>query len=136
VLELVLRNDSTKSRITVLTGQLVGKVNLGLDSTEKDGPEYKAKGVEFGTHRKEGWSFNVTAKEEVLLAAGSTISPLILQYSGIGPADVLANPKVKIEQKIDLPICRIKPQPLSSPGPRRKAMGRVKSRTLQPLRRY
>ncbi|GFF88392.1 glucose oxidase [Aspergillus lentulus] len=103
-LEPVLRNDSSKNRITVPTGQLVGKVNLELDSTEKDEPKYKAKGVEFGTHRKEGWSFNVTAKEEVLLAAGSTISPLILQYSGIGPTDVLANPKVKIEQKIDLPV--------------------------------
>ncbi|KAF7161910.1 hypothetical protein CNMCM5623_007325 [Aspergillus felis] len=90
-LEGVLKDDSTKARLTVLTGQLVGKVNL--EPTEKDDPKYKATGVEFGTHRKNGWRFNVRAKNEVLLAAGSTISPLILQYSGIGPADVLGNPK-------------------------------------------
>ncbi|GFF25131.1 glucose oxidase [Aspergillus udagawae] len=101
-LEPVLKNNSAKARITVLTGQLVGRVNL--EPTEKDDPKYKATGVEFGTHRKKGWRFNVRAKHEVLLAAGSTISPLILQYSGIGPADVLSNPKVKIEQKIDLPV--------------------------------
>ncbi|GFF41228.1 glucose oxidase [Aspergillus udagawae] len=101
-LEPVLKNNSAKARITLLTGQLVGRVNL--EPTEKDDPKYKATGVEFGTHRKKGWRFNVRAKHEVLLAAGSTISPLILQYSGIGPADVLSNPKVKIEQKIDLPV--------------------------------
>ncbi|GIJ87978.1 hypothetical protein Asppvi_006894 [Aspergillus pseudoviridinutans] len=101
-LEPVLNDKSAKARLTVLTGQLVGRVNL--EPTEKDGPKYTATGVEFGTHRKKGWRFNVRAKREVLLAAGSTISPLILQYSGIGPADVLGNPKVNIEQKIDLPV--------------------------------
>jgi choline dehydrogenase-like flavoprotein len=107
-LEPVLNNSSMKDRITVLTGQLVGRVNLNStekdDSSEKDDYKYRATGVEFGTHRKKGWSFNVTAKQEVLLAAGSTISPLILQYSGIGPANVFENPKVNITQKIDLPV--------------------------------
>ncbi|KAJ5421988.1 hypothetical protein N7491_010433 [Penicillium cf. griseofulvum] len=101
-LEPILQNETAKARITVLTGQLVGKVNL--QSIEEDGPKYRATGVEFGTHSKDGWNFNVTAKQEVLLAAGSTISPIILQYSGIGPADILAAPKVNIEQKIDLPV--------------------------------
>lgn len=105
-LEPILRNQTAKARITVLTGQLVGKVNLeSIDQSIKgDGPKYNATGVEFGTHSKDGWNFNVTAKQEVLLAAGSTISPIILQYSGIGPANILAAPKVNIKQKIDLPV--------------------------------
>jgi choline dehydrogenase-like flavoprotein len=98
----VLNEDSKRARITVLTGQLVGRVNL--DSTGKEDPKYKATGVEFGTHSKDGWRFNVTAKQDILLAAGSAISPLILQYSGIGPSNVLADPKVNIKQKIDLPV--------------------------------
>ncbi|KAF7131468.1 hypothetical protein CNMCM5793_004693 [Aspergillus hiratsukae] len=98
------KDESKKARITILTGQLVGKVNLDSIGKDDDGPKYKATGVQFGTHRKEGWSFDVKAEQEVLLAAGSTISPLILQYSGIGPAHVLENPKVNITQKIDLPV--------------------------------
>ncbi|OQE19310.1 hypothetical protein PENFLA_c019G07910 [Penicillium flavigenum] len=105
-LDPILHNTTAKARITVLTGQLVGKVNLEStnQSTKGDDPKYRATGVEFGTHRKDGWNFNVTAKQEVLLAAGSTISPIILQYSGIGPANVLKAPKVNIEPKIDLPV--------------------------------
>ncbi|KAJ9297430.1 CAZyme family AA3 [Paecilomyces variotii] len=98
-LEPVLKNKDLKARITVLTGQLVGRVNL-----EQDGSKYRAKGVEFGTHSKDGWRLNVMANQEVLLAAGSAISPLILQWSGIGPASVLEQPKVNISQKIDLPV--------------------------------
>lgn len=98
-LDPVLKNDTARARITVLTGQLVGRVNLKLNDSK-----YEATGVEFGTHSKKGWRFNVTANQEVLLAAGSTISPLILQYSGIGPSSVLGDAKVKITQKIDLPV--------------------------------
>jgi choline dehydrogenase-like flavoprotein len=94
----LLSDSDTKDRITVLTGQLAGKVLL--DKTGKD--QYRATGVEFGTHNRDDWKFNVTVKEEVILAAGSTISPLILQYSGIGPRDVLR--EAKIEQKLDLPV--------------------------------
>ncbi|KAJ0417922.1 GMC oxidoreductase-domain-containing protein [Aspergillus carlsbadensis] len=93
----VLENPAMRGRITMLTGQLVGKVNL-----VEVGTEYKAAGVEFGTHRKDGWNFNVTADKEALLAAGSAISPLILQYSGIGPKDVLQ--RVNISAKLDLPV--------------------------------
>ncbi|CAG7947347.1 unnamed protein product [Penicillium nalgiovense] len=102
----ILGNHSAEARITVLTGQLVGKVDLDsiIQSPKGDGPKYRATGVEFGTHSKKGWKFNVKAKQEVILAAGSTISPIILQYSGIGPADILAAPKVNIKQKIDLPV--------------------------------
>jgi choline dehydrogenase-like flavoprotein len=96
-LKPVLDDRAMRARITVLTGQLVGKVNL-----EKVGTDYKATGVEFGTHRKDGWNFNVTADKEVLLAAGSAISPLILQYSGIGPKEVLD--KVHIPLRLDLPV--------------------------------
>ncbi|GIK01785.1 hypothetical protein Aspvir_005826 [Aspergillus viridinutans] len=55
-LEPVLKDNSTKARITVLTGQLVGRVNL--EPTEKDDPKYKATGVEFSapTARRAGGS--------------------------------------------------------------------------------
>lgn len=95
----VLENKTTRNRITVLTGQIAGKVNL-----EKKDPKglYKATGVEYGVHNKEDWRWNVTAKQEVLLAAGSSISPLILQYSGIGPKQVLE--QANVTQKLDLPV--------------------------------
>ncbi|KAI9933702.1 hypothetical protein ASPWEDRAFT_167973 [Aspergillus wentii DTO 134E9] len=96
----ILNNDHTKKRITVLTGQLVGKINL--EKANGTDAAYKATGVEFGTHNKEGSRFNVTADDEVLVAAGSAISPLILQHSGIGPKDVLQ--KAGVDLKVDLPV--------------------------------
>lgn len=97
----VLENNTTKNRITVLTGQIVGKVNLQNKANDTKS-SYKATGVEYGVHNKEDWRWNVTAKQEVLLAAGSTISPLILQYSGIGPKRVLK--QADVIQKLDLPV--------------------------------
>lgn len=61
----------------ILTGQKVGKI---LFNQTASGP--KAVGVNFGANK--AVNFNVYAKQEVLLAAGSAISPLILEYSGIG----------------------------------------------------
>ena len=80
----------------VLTGQSVGKVLL--DKTVPGAP--KAIGVEFGTHRTR--KYEVYAHQEVLLAAGSTISPTILEYSGIGMKSVLDS--VGIEQVVELPV--------------------------------
>ncbi|BCR91685.1 GMC family oxidoreductase [Aspergillus chevalieri] len=80
----------------VLTGQRVGKVLL--DKTVPGSP--KAIGVEFGTHRTR--KYEAYARREVLLAAGSTISPTILEYSGIGMKSVLDS--VGIEQVVELPV--------------------------------
>ncbi|QRD86994.1 glucose oxidase precursor [Aspergillus flavus] len=66
-----------RPNLHVLTGQIVGKVLFNKTSA---GP--KAVGVNFGTNK--AVNFNVYAKYEVLLAAGSLVSPLILEHSGIG----------------------------------------------------
>lgn len=82
-----------RTNLEVLTGQKVGKVLF-------DGSGLKATGVNFGTNK--AVNFDVHAKHEVLLAAGSSISPLILEYSGIGMKSVLDN--AGIEQRLELPV--------------------------------
>ncbi|KAB8238707.1 hypothetical protein ETB97_003695 [Aspergillus alliaceus] len=84
-----------RPNLKVLTGQSVGKVLLNQTAGGA-----KAVGVEFGTHAKA--NFNAYAKREVLLAAGSAVSPTILEYSGIGLRSVLDG--VGIEQVVDLPV--------------------------------
>lgn len=102
-LDPLLKNDATNNRVTVLTGQIVGKVNLEENKQKGSAKnKLKATGVEYGVHSREAWRWNVNAKQEVLLAAGSAMSPLILQYSGIGPKEVLKQASVK--QVLDLPV--------------------------------
>jgi choline dehydrogenase-like flavoprotein len=84
-----------RPNLKVLTGQTAGKVLL--NKTESGA---KATGLNFGTHRNV--NFNVYAKHEVLLAAGSAISPLILEWSGIGQKNVLD--AAGVEQVVDLPV--------------------------------
>nr|QLI42895.1 glucose oxidase GoxAh [synthetic construct] len=84
-----------RPNLQVLTGQRVGKVLL-----DQTGETPQAVGVEFGTHNNT--KYNVYANHEVLLAAGSTVSPLILEYSGIGMKSILDS--VGIETIVDLPV--------------------------------
>lgn len=84
-----------RPNLQILTGQKVGKV---LFNQTASGP--KAVGVNFGTNK--AVNFNVYAKQEVLLAAGSAISPLILEYSGIGTKSVLD--KAGVKQILELPV--------------------------------
>ncbi|KAB8235290.1 hypothetical protein ETB97_004613 [Aspergillus alliaceus] len=98
----VVANETTRHRVTVLTGHMAGKVHLQKKNDPSSGAKYKATGVEFGVHNQDGWKWDVTAEQEVLVASGSAISPLILQYSGIGTRDVLDS--VGIAQKVDLPV--------------------------------
>lgn len=84
-----------RPNLKILTGQMVGKV---LFNQTASGP--KAVGVNFGTNR--AVNFDVFAKHEVLLAAGSAISPLILEYSGIGLKSVLD--QANVTQLLDLPV--------------------------------
>ncbi|GIK05221.1 hypothetical protein Aspvir_009325 [Aspergillus viridinutans] len=81
--------------LQVLTGQIVGKVLF--ESTDY-GP--KAIGVNYGTNK--AVNFNVYAKHEVLVAAGSAVSPLILEHSGIGLKSVLE--PLGITQLVELPV--------------------------------
>ncbi|GAM42996.1 glucose-methanol-choline oxidoreductase [Talaromyces pinophilus] len=84
-----------RSNLEILTGQMVGKV---LFKQTASGPQ--AVGVNFGTNK--AVNFDVFAKHEVLLAAGSAISPLILEYSGIGLKSVLD--QANVTQLLDLPV--------------------------------
>ncbi|CAI7589920.1 unnamed protein product [Penicillium glandicola] len=92
--EWLLPNYKRKN-LNVLTGQMVGRV---LFSNSSSTP--KAVGVNFGTHKSV--NFDVYARHEVLLAAGSAVSPQILEHSGIGLKTVLDN--VGVEQLVDLPV--------------------------------
>lgn len=85
-----------RPNLMILTGQMVGKVLF--NQTAGTGP--KAVGVNFGTNK--AVNFDVYAKHEVLLAAGSAISPLILEYSGIGLKSVLD--EANVTQLVDLPV--------------------------------
>jgi choline dehydrogenase-like flavoprotein len=83
----------SRPNLVVLTEAFVQ--NVILDKTD-DG--YVASGVRF-THG--GKEYNVSAKREVILSAGSVQSPQLLELSGIG------NPKILkaagIEVKVDNP---------------------------------
>lgn len=84
-----------RPNLKILTGQMVGRVIFEQTAT---GP--KAVGVNFGTNK--AVNYNVSAKHEVLLAAGSAISPLILEYSGIGIKSVLD--QANVTQLVELPV--------------------------------
>ena len=85
-----------RPNLEILTGQFVEKVLLNQTATGR----HKAVGVNFGTNKNV--NFNVYAKHEVLLAAGSAVSPRILEYSGIGLKSVLD--AAGVQQIIDLPV--------------------------------
>ncbi|MGA8261489.1 MAG: GMC family oxidoreductase N-terminal domain-containing protein [Arenicellales bacterium] len=86
-----LRPALARSNLTVMTNTLVERLQIesgdnGLRATgivAGPGPGPKAKGgpVESGTR--------ITARREVILAAGAIGSPQILQVSGVGPARLL-----------------------------------------------
>ncbi len=84
-----------RKNLDILVGQWAGKV---LIETQKTPP--KAYGVQFGIHTSR--TYDVIATHEVLLAAGSSVSPLLLEYSGIGMKKVLD--KVNVKQIVDLPV--------------------------------
>lgn len=70
----------TRSNLLVLVGQKVERVLIDQNVSPPS-----ARGVEFGS---EGQRFQVHAKHEVLLATGALVTPLILEYSGIGLTEV------------------------------------------------
>ncbi|ORX37098.1 hypothetical protein BD324DRAFT_624787 [Kockovaella imperatae] len=80
--------------LTLMTQANVGKVLLSSDSTPK------ATGVEF--RDASGGTYTVNAGLEVLMAAGSIKTPVILQQSGIGPSSVLSS--AGVSQKVNLPV--------------------------------
>jgi choline dehydrogenase len=75
----MLRPVLNRPNLKVVTGALIDKLVMG-------GKE--ARGVEFSL---DGATHRVTARIETLLTAGAIGSPVILQRSGIGPANLLQN---------------------------------------------
>lgn len=85
-----------RKNLDILVGQWAGKVLINATQGHKP----QAYGVEFGLHASR--KYEVYAIYEVLLAAGSSVSPLLLEYSGIGMKKVLD--KVNVTQIVDLPV--------------------------------
>jgi choline dehydrogenase len=78
---------SGRSNLSVLTHALVSKIQL-----EKTDGDAKATGVEF---TKDGATFTLKAKKEVIVCGGSINSPQILELSGIGSSAVLRSAGVE-----------------------------------------
>ena len=91
----LLPDTIQRSNLHILVGQWAGKV---LVDPEHNSP--LAYGVEYGRHRSR--TYQVYNNFDVLLAAGSSVSPLILKYSGIGLKQVLDN--AHVTQIVDLPV--------------------------------
>lgn len=92
---LLPNNTINRKNLDILVGQWAGKVLLNTDTKPPT-----AYGVEFGRHRSR--KHTVYADFEVLLAAGSSVSPLILEYSGIGLKKILDD--ANVTQIVDLPV--------------------------------
>ena len=93
----LLPDTIQRGNLHILVGQWAGKVLLDNDNNGKPPVAY---GVEYG--RRQSRTYQVFANFEVLLAAGSSISPLILEYSGIGLREVLKN--ANVTQLVELPV--------------------------------
>ena len=78
-----------RPNLTVVTGALVGRIDLGAD---------RAVGV---TYSRGGYEHHVTADREVILCGGAINSPQLLQLSGIGPAGLLRRHGIAVRR--DLP---------------------------------
>lgn len=93
----LLPDTIQRGNLHILVGQWAGKVLLDTDNNGKPPVAY---GVEYGRHQSR--TYQAFANFEVLLAAGSSISPLILEYSGIGLREVLKN--ANVTQLVELPV--------------------------------
>ncbi|KAJ5758492.1 glucose oxidase [Penicillium odoratum] len=83
-----------RPNLSILVGYRVGRVLIDTSHSP-----LAAKGVEFGT---DGEKFEVYARHDTLLAAGALVSPLILEYSGIGLQSVLD--AVGVPNIVELPV--------------------------------
>ncbi|KAJ5924999.1 glucose oxidase [Penicillium verhagenii] len=83
-----------RPNLSILVGQRVGRVLINQYISPP-----LATGVEFGT---DGEKFEVYAKNDVILATGALVSPLILEYSGIGIKSVLDT--AGVQQIVELPV--------------------------------
>lgn len=82
-----------RSNLKVISNATVTKVNLA-----RQGSKYEATGVNF---RMGGEDYTIGAQREVIISAGSVMTPQLLELSGIGQKELLN--KYGIDVKIDLP---------------------------------
>ncbi|KDN45610.1 GMC oxidoreductase [Tilletiaria anomala UBC 951] len=88
--------NSNRPNLKVLTGALVDKIMFNQNSI---GNNLVASGVNF---QYNGASYTVPVRKEVILSAGSVMSPAILERSGIGKESVLS--AAGIPQLKELPV--------------------------------
>lgn len=90
---------STRDNLHLLPAHRVTKVLMGPSDTDDT---WVAEGVSY-TPRDggRGQTFDVKARKEVVLSAGTFHTPQVLQRSGIGPRDVLE--AAGVEVKVELP---------------------------------
>ncbi|CAE6423535.1 unnamed protein product [Rhizoctonia solani] len=87
------KSAAHRPNLVVLTEAQATKIEL-----DHSGKDVTARGVSF---QFRGTSFTAKAKKEVVLSAGTLLTPQLLELSGIGNSDVLK--KYQITPKVDLP---------------------------------
>ena len=97
-----LRRALKRPNLTLRTGILAHKVLFAHDLTKSTAntdadKKVKATGIQY---EKSGKVIQVSAQQEVILSAGSIGSPQLLQLSGIGPKDVLADAGVPLVKEL------------------------------------
>ncbi len=86
-----LRPARKRSNLTVQT-------NAQATGVHFESPESKR--INAVSYRQDNAQHTVTARREVILAAGSLQSPQLLQLSGIGPADLLAEHGIPLRHEL------------------------------------
>ncbi|XXG99256.1 tunicamycin resistance protein [Hypoxylon texense] len=96
-----------RPNLHLITGYTVTRVLYGNGGTAllnsshvPGGPGLEITGVEFAANST-AQKISISCRREVILAAGAIMSPVLLQVSGIGPAELLGN--LGIDVAIDLP---------------------------------
>ncbi|CAJ2514235.1 Uu.00g023540.m01.CDS01 [Anthostomella pinea] len=97
----------SRPNLALVTGHTVTRILHRGDNGTAPNPGPKVgvpgriiTGVEFAANST-SQRYNVSCRREVILAAGAILSPVLLQISGFGPADLLTS--LGVEVAVDLP---------------------------------
>ncbi|KAH7031819.1 choline dehydrogenase, partial [Macrophomina phaseolina] len=93
---------AARDNLYISSGQFVTRLKRSSKKNKRRDTQCKLRvgGVEFAANA-DAQRRVITAKREVILAAGAVHTPLILQHSGVGDSDFLAS--YDIETRLDLP---------------------------------
>ncbi|KAI0597458.1 hypothetical protein F4775DRAFT_584375 [Biscogniauxia sp. FL1348] len=89
-----------RTNLELLTGHTVTRILHSGRNTTLQAPDILISGVEFAANSTAP-RYNVSCSREVILAAGALFSPVLLQLSGFGPADLLES--LGVDVAVDLP---------------------------------